>query len=90
MKKIYEATTLVFRQYLKSCIHESGPGTFWYVFLNSHFFFLLRGFTYFFGVVLILSLFSLYKLFKQHESLFVFIYIIWFFSSLFYIEFIRV
>jgi hypothetical protein len=38
MKKIYEATTLVFRQYLKSCIHESGPGTFWYVFLNSHFF----------------------------------------------------
>ena len=85
----YDEITLYLR-YLKLYINESEPGTFWYVLLNSHIFFLVRAFIYFFGVVFTLFFFSIYKIFKRHESLFVFIYIIWFFSSLFYIEFIRV
>ena len=89
-KIIYEDITFLNLQYLKSYINESEPGTFWYVLLNSNIFFLLRAFIYFIGVLFILFLFSFYKLFKRHESLFVFIYIVWFFSSLFYIEFLRV
>jgi hypothetical protein len=89
-KDIYNKLTLGNLQYFKLYINESEPGTFWYVLLNSNLFFLVRVFIYFFGVLSILILFSFYKTFKQHESLFVFIYIIWFFSSLFYIEFLRV
>jgi hypothetical protein len=90
IKNVYDRITLLNMRHLKLYINKSKPGTFWYVLLNSHLFFLLRAFTYFFGVLFILLIFSIYKLFKQHESLFVFLYIIWFFSSLFYIEFLRV
>jgi hypothetical protein len=90
IKNVYDGITLLNIRYLKLYINKSKPGTFWYVLLNSHLFFLLRAFLYFFGVLFILFIFSMYKVFKQHESLFVFLYIIWFFSSLFYIEFIRV
>jgi hypothetical protein len=90
MKNVYDGITLLNIRHLKLYINNSKPGPFWYVLLNSHLFFLSQAFIYFFGVLFILFIFSMYKLFKQHESLFVFLYIIWFFSSLFYIEFLRV
>jgi hypothetical protein len=71
-------------------LEDLEPGTFVYIFLHSNFYRWSRIFLYIISVSLILILFAIYKFVKEHESLIVFIYIIWFFSSLFYIEFIRV
>jgi len=71
-------------------LEDPEPGTFIYIFLYSDFYFWLRIFFYIISVSFILFIFAIYKFIKEHESLIVFIYIIWFFSSLFYIEFIRV
>jgi hypothetical protein len=77
-------------QIWKYHIKEPGIGTLWYWVIRSRSYFRLRIFIYLIGLILILFLFSIYRFIKEHESLIVFIYIIWFFSSLFYIEFIIV
>jgi hypothetical protein len=77
-------------QYFKYQLEDSEPGTFVYIFLHSNFYHWSRIFFYIVSVSFILMLFAIYKFVKERESLIVFIYIIWFFSSLFYIEFIRV
>jgi hypothetical protein len=71
-------------------LEDPEPGTFIYIFLHSNFYRWLRIFFYIISVSFILIIFTIYKFIKEHESLIVFIYIIWFFFSLFYIEFIRV
>ena len=75
---------------IKYHIKDPEPGTLWYSLIDCRSYFLFRVLIYAFGVFLILFFFTIYRLVKEHESLVVFIYIIWFFSSLFYIEFIRV
>lgn len=75
---------------LKYHIKEPDPGTLWYSWLYSHYRYLVKIWFYFIGVLIIFVIFIIYRFIKQHESLVVFIYIFWFFSSLFYIEFIRV
>ena len=75
---------------LKYHLKEPDPGTLWYSWLYSHSRFLYKVWLYFIGVLFIFFLFIIYRFIKQHESLVVFIYIYWFFFSLFYIEFIRV
>lgn len=71
-------------------IKEPEPGTVWYCTIESRSYFILRALIYCVGVTCILGLFTIYRFIKEHESLVVFSYIVWFFSSLFYIEFIRV
>jgi len=75
---------------LKYHLQEPDPGTLWYSWLYSHYRYLYKAWLYFIGVIFTFFLFSIYRFIKQHESLIVFVYIFWFFSSLFYIEFIRV
>lgn len=75
---------------LKYHLKEPDPGTLWYSWLYSRYRFLCKVWLYFIGVLFIFFLFIIYRFIKQHESLVVFIYIYWFFLSLFYIEFIRV
>ena len=75
---------------LKYHLKEPDPGTLWYSWLYSRSRFLGKVWLYFIGVLFIFFLFIIYRFIKQHESLVVFIYIYWFFLSLFYIEFIRV
>lgn len=75
---------------LKYHLKEPDPGTLWYSWLYSRYRFLGNVWLYFIGVLFIFFLFIIYRFIKQHESLVVFIYIYWFFLSLFYIEFIRV
>ena len=71
-------------------IKDPEPGTLWYCIIDCRSYFLFRVVIYGIGVIAIFFLFSIYRFIKEHESLVVFIYIIWFFSSLFYIEFLRV
>jgi len=75
---------------LKYHLKEPDPGTLWYSWLYSYYRYLYKAWLYFIGVLFIFFLFVIYRFIKQHESLIVFVYIFWFFSSLFYIEFIRV
>ena len=75
---------------LKYHLKEPYPGTLWYSWSYSRYRFLGKVWLYFIGVLFIFFLFIIYRFIKQHESLVVFIYIYWFFFSLFYIEFIRV
>jgi hypothetical protein len=77
-------------QLWKYHIKEPVQWTLWYWILRCRSLYRYRIFIYFVGVSFILFLFGIYRFIKEHESLIVFIYIIWFFSSLFYIEFIRV
>ena len=74
---------------IKYHIKDPEPGTLWYSFIDCRSYFIFRVLIYGFGVTLILIFFSIYRFIKEHESLVVFVYIIWFFSSLFYIEFLR-
>lgn len=74
---------------IKYHLKDPDPGTLWYSLIDCRSYFLFRVLIYGFGVILILILFSTYRFLKEHESLVVFVYIIWFFSSLFYIEFLR-
>ena len=71
-------------------LKEPDPGTLWYSWLYSRSRFLYKIWLYFIGVLFFFFLFIIYRFIKQHESLVVFVYIYWFFLSLFYIEFIRV
>lgn len=75
---------------LKYHYKEPDPGTIWYFFRDSRFLLRIRLFFYLIGIIFILFLFSIYRFLYEHESLVVFIYIVWFCFSLFYIEFIRV
>jgi len=75
---------------LKYHLKEPDPGTLWYCLRDSRFLLKLRLFSYLIGVIFILFLFSIFRFIYEHESLVVFIYIVWFCSSIFYIEFIRV
>lgn len=75
---------------LKYHLKEPDPGTLWYFLRDSRFLLKLRLFSYLIGVIFILFLFSIFRFIYEHESLVVFIYILWFCSSIFYIEFIRV
>ena len=75
---------------LKYHLKEPDPGTLWYSWLYSRYRFLGKVWLYFIGVLFIFFLFIIYRFIKQHDSLVGFIYIYWFFLSLFYIEFIRV
>ena len=84
--KLIRYNIIVFQYHLK----EPELGTIWYLVLTSHFYFRLRVFIYLIGVILILFIFNICRYVKKYISLVVFIYIVWFCSSLFYIEFIRV
>jgi len=75
---------------LKYHLKEPDPGTLWYSWLYSYYLFIIKAWLYFISLLLIFFIFIIYRFIKQHESLIVFIYIYWFFLSLFYIEFIRV
>ena len=75
---------------IKYHIKDPEPGTLWYSIVDCRSYFLVRVLIYGIGVILIFFLFSIYRFLREHESLVVFVYIIWFFSSLFYIEFLRV
>ena len=75
---------------LKYHLKEPDPGTLWYCLRDSRFLLKLRLFGYLIGVIFILFLFSIFRFIYEHESLVVFIYIVWFCFSIFYIEFIRV
>lgn len=75
---------------LKYHLKEPDPGTLWYCLRDSRFLIKLRSLGYLIGVIFILFLFSIFRFIYEHESLVVFSYIVWFCSSLFYIEFIRV
>ena len=75
---------------IKYHIKDPEPGTLWYSLIDCRSYFIIRVLIYAFGVFLILFFFIIYRFIKEHESLIVFIYIIWFFSSLFYIEFLRI
>ena len=75
---------------LKYHLKEPDPGTLWYSLRDSRFLLKLRLFSYLIGVIFILFFFSIFRFIYEHESLVVFIYILWFCSSIFYIEFIRV
>merc|ERR1712224_428500 len=65
-------------------------GTFWYCVKESRFYFKLRILIYIISVILIFILFIFARFLREYQSLVFFIYLIWFFCSLFYIEFIRV
>jgi hypothetical protein len=75
---------------LRYHIKEPDPGTLWYSWIYSRYCYLGKAWIYFICVLITFFIFIIYRFIKQHESLVVFIYIFWFFSSLFYIEFIRV
>ena len=79
---------------LKYHFKEPDPGTLWYCLRyclrTSPLLLKLRLFIYLLGIIFTLFLFSIFRFIYKHESLVVFIYIVWFFSSIFYIEFIRV
>merc|ERR1711920_732996 len=68
---------------IKYHIKDPEPGTLWYSLIDCRSYFLFRVLIYGLGVILILFFFSIYRFIKEHESLVVFVYIIWFFSSLF-------
>jgi hypothetical protein len=75
---------------LKYHIKEPFPGTHWYFFKRSRLYFRIQAVIWIILVIIVFFIFNTCRLIKKYESLLVFIYIIWFFSSLFYIEFIRI
>jgi len=84
--KLFEYYKFLYNQNLK----DPEPGTFCYFMSISIFFFKIRLYLLLFGVIFILFIFWIWRLINKYESLVVFIYIVWFCFSLFYIEFIRV
>jgi len=75
---------------LRYHIKEPFPGTHWYFMKRSRFYFRIQALIWIILVIFVFLIFNICRFFTRYESLVVFIYIIWFFSSLFYIEFIRV
>ena len=75
---------------IKYHLKDPDPGTLWYCIIDCRSYFIFRVVIYGIGAMIILFFFGIYRFIKEHESLVVFVYIIWFFSSLFYIEFLRV
>ena len=89
-KKIVLYNVKLFKYHL----YDPDPGTFWYCLRywidTSYSYFVLKAFIYFIGVLCTFFIFIIYRFIKEHESLVLFIYIVWFCSSLFYIEFIMI
>jgi len=77
-------------QLLKRHITNPEFGTVWYWTIGSRSYFFIKVFIYLFIVLGIFFLFIIGRTLRKYQSLVLFIYICWFFSSLFYIEFIRV
>ena len=75
---------------IKYHINKPEPGTIWYWMVRSRYLFFMKVYIYFFGVIFIFFIFIICKYLRRYQSLAFFIYLCWFFSSLFYIEFIRV
>lgn len=78
----------------KQCYYDPDPGTFWYCLQywieTSYCYFVFKAFFYFVGVFITFVLFILYRFIQEHESLILFIYLICFCSSLFYVKFIMI
>lgn len=75
---------------LKYHINKPEPGTLWYWVVRSRYLFCIKVYIYIFGVIFIFFIFTICKFLRRYQSFVLFIYLCWFFSSLFYIEFIRV
>jgi hypothetical protein len=90
-----------YRQYLKlkqlinyniALFEEDGPmpGTIFFFFEYSSFLNYIRAFFFYCIILFLLILFIIYRFLPENESFVILLYIIVFFSSLFYIEFIRI
>ena len=75
---------------LKHHIKEPEFGTIWYWILGSRSYFFIKVIIFFFIALATFFLFIIGRILRKYQSLVLFVYICWFFSSLFYIEFIRV
>jgi len=75
---------------LKYHMNKPEPGTLWYSMVRSRYLFFIKVYIYIFGTILIFFIFIIGKFLRRYQSLVLFIYLCWFFFSLFYIEFIRV
>jgi hypothetical protein len=78
--------------YNKALLKEEGPmpGTIFFFFEYSPFLNYMRAFLFYWTTLFLLISFIIYRFVPEHESLVILLYIITFFSSLFYIGFIRI